>query len=253
MRRSPRPCSSNRWNSPARHLTDPERAAAAEVEKLGALLFHHDQLAWQATDAIRDRNFDVAALAPRGWLTDVRPGLPDRVIFVGERAGQKVAVAEVVFDGVPPSVADPGGAPLVGEQSAMFRALELAREQRALACTNARNSVVFPDPAGKGLLVYLMSATEEPQVMVSGGHVRFLIDAAATKIVERLDMTKSCLTMPIAQTKGSSLAGGILTHFTTPLPTEVHVFNSLLHKVPIVVFAPNGTWRVAGGKLERIF
>jgi hypothetical protein len=237
-----------------RQLTAEQSAEIARIETLGGLLYRHDQIAWHGTDALRDRGIDLAGLQAAGWVTRITAGEPDRLIYVGRQEGVAVGLVQVSYDGEPPSVTDLKHGPLTGDSMAAFKALDLTRNERMLSCSNTRNMVSFPDPAGQGWLVYWMSATDQPDMMLSGGHTRFLVSPDGSAILGRLAMTKSCLTMPLkGGPTGQDLASVSVTHLVTDLPTEVHVFNSLLHKVPILVFAPGGTWRATAGKLERIY
>jgi hypothetical protein len=239
-----------------RPISAEEQSAVARIEQLGALLFHHDRLAWNGTDEILERNIDLGPAGARGWLTETRADGANRLVFFGEEGEAGFGIMQVDFaDQKPVAVTDLQRARLEPPLSLAHRALRTVRATRAGACSEKINTAVFKDPTADEWLVYWLSSSTDLHMIVHGGHTRFRVDGEGTKIIDSLAFTKTCMFMPYSKDSQAASAehGAIVSQLTTPMPTEIHVFNSLVHGVPIIVLAPDGTWRVKAGKLERLY
>jgi hypothetical protein len=239
-----------------RPIAAEEQAAVARIEQLGALLFHHDRLAWNGTDEILERNINLGPAGAKGWLTEAQADGTNRLVFFGEEGEGGFGIMQVDFAGQKPiAVTDLQRERLEPPLSLAHRALKTVRTARAGACSEKINTALFKDPTADEWLVYWLSSSTDLNMIVHGGHTRFRVSGDGANVLDTLAFTKSCMFMPLnkeAKAAGTD-QGVIVSQLTTTMPTEIHVFNSLVHGVPIIVLAPGGTWRVNAGKLERLY
>jgi hypothetical protein len=190
-----------------------------------------------------------------GYIVD-----PDTltVTFVGTGASGPEARQRVAFpdgiEGAPVLEQPTAPAPLDARDTAMVVARQTAAGQPFMICSDRYNTVVLPaSTVGKnGWLVYLLAATTKPGVVVFGGHHRFLITPDGRSALEHQPLSRSCLTSPPPEMPpGARLESSFVTHLVTDTPTEVHVFLSLSHRLPIVVGVAhrNELWRVEGRRI----
>jgi hypothetical protein len=231
----------------------------SRAQRLGQALFEHDSVGARATDAVYRK---VHTLDPRvhGWLT-LKSGDSWVVPFLSSEGGATSALYRVKFDSfsdaAPKVEVLDAPAPVDETTARMFTARETAMRQDFQRCSKNYNTVVVPAAElGKdGWVVYLLAATTETGVIVSGGHHRFVVSADGRSVVDRFQFTNACLTIPSPKlAEGERVAGSMVTHLTSEAPTEVHVFLSLLHHVPfyVAVAAPRALWEVEGQHIELI-
>jgi hypothetical protein len=231
----------------------------SQAQRLGLLLFVHDSIGARATDAVhrKQRNFDPRV---RGWLT-LRSGEGWVVPFLTNDGGAIAALYRVRFassaDAEPEVEVLDNPEPVDETIARMFDARETAKHQSFRVCSNHYNTVVLPgaEIGQDGWLVYLLAATTEPGVVVSGGHHRFLVSADGRNVVDHFQFTKACLTLPAPKPPaGARVTGAMITHLTSETPTEVHVYLSLLHHMPFYVSLPKTRtlWEVDGRDIELI-
>jgi hypothetical protein len=241
----------------------PEYAAAIErAEWLGTALYVHDAAAASATDELGRRGALNNDPRIRGWITAM-PGNSDAVLvtFVGPVDGTPHALYRVT---VPPEnralhyeKLNPP-LPLTSAENASYAARTLAiaefskEEQR---CSKAYNSVVLPiqrqgDPF---ILVYLLAATDQPGVIVAGGHLRYEVSPDGKKIEGKRTFTNSCMVIPPPSgVNQDKIAAVTLTHLLDPTPTEIHVFMSRLYNKPFFIGTPENdrVWKVDGRSIR---
>jgi hypothetical protein len=234
-------------------------SSVGRAQHLGQLLFAHDSIGARATDAVYRK---VHALDSRvhGWLT-LKNGDDWSVPFLGNDNGATKILYRVTFHGfldAAPQVDVLNNPETLDETtSRMSAARETATRQDIQRCSKTYNTVVVPaTEAGQdGWLVYLLAATTEPGVIVSGGHHRFVISSDGGTVIDHFQFTKSCLTIPAPKVaKGERVSGSMVTHLTSETPTEMHVFLSLLHHLPfyIGVAEPRALWEVNGSRIELL-
>ena len=105
-------------------------------------------------------------------------------------------------------------------------------------CAEQYNSVVLPIRNGDEplLLVYLLAATAEPDVVVAGGHLRYAISPDGAKIEGQRTFTKSCMVMSTKDAPDrKQVEAMMLTHLLDPTPTEIHVFLSRTYERPFFI------------------
>lgn len=228
------------------------------LESLGRRIFEHDQCAARATDILIDTvgpPDELHRQAIRGWIV-VQREKTVVVRFGKVRDGQIVPAYDITFDrprhGTLKKADNKAFPP---DELARFRAVRLALDNIPKLYTENYNSVLLPDPQGKGFLVYALAATMEPDQVVFGGHYRFTISETGEKI-ERIDrLSKSFLSVsktPKPDSEHKSV-GLIVTHLVSATPIETHVFLGLLHKLPVYVTTPDGkVWRVDDGHIVEV-
>jgi len=226
--------------------------AVQQASKIGELLFERDQLAARATDAVMAKTKGKPDARVTGWvLSDA--SLPS-VYFVGDDHGSLTAIYEVTFAASRPMViALPKGTPLASDLSLQFAALLKAQAAKIGRCSETYNAVVLPGSVSgeTGWLVYLLAATDEPGVIVFGGHHKVHVSADAKSILSVTPFSKSCLNVgPPPTDHGKTVAGAAVTHLVSDIPAETHVFLSLLHRQPIYVGTSLGSWRVEGDEID---
>ena len=101
----------------------------------------------------------------------------------------------------------------------------------------------------KGLLVYLLAGTKQPNVAVLGKHYRAVVPLGGSKVSSLQALSNSILEIPTREASGEPVVGLALSHVVTDYPLETHVFASLVHKLPIMVATRRGVWLVNGAKV----
>jgi hypothetical protein len=229
---------------------DPETTVA-----LGRKIYEQDHYAARATDIVFERAGGADALKSagvKGWIVEEGAG-GATVRFVKEDGGNLTAVYDVRFDGDHNGrFMETPGARLSPEQTARFKARQLALGSIPEACSPTYNTVVLPDPEGPGLLVYALAATDDPQKIPLTGHYRFTTTETGEKI-ERMDrLFSKCTMLDKRGPKGVPVAY-FVTHVIGDTPVETHVFLSLLEKKPFYVTTRDGSaWKTDGTSITKL-
>lgn len=242
------------------------RAAIERAERLGTGLYVHDSAAWRATDELARRHILEKDHRIGGWITAMSD-TADAVIvtFVGEQDGAPLALYRVTvpagvgklkleFEALKPAL------PLTESERASFAARSLAldalnrEEQR---CADQYNTVVLPIRNGDEplILVYLLAASAEPNVVVAGGHVRYSISPDGKKIEGQRKFTKSCMVLSTQDAPNrKDVQAMMLTHLLDPTPTEIHVFLSRTYERPFFIGTAENQllWKVDGSGIELV-
>jgi hypothetical protein len=248
----------------ALEIPEEYRAAVQSARQVGITLFIHDAAAWRATDELASRQVLQRDARLRGWLTDDGPdGKSIVVTFVGDDSGKPMGLHRVevpqgdrkpVYTELKPATA------LDRSQLARWKARESALEAlnaRDDRCSEHYNTVVLPfDPiAGDLIRVYLLAATQRPRVMVVGGHFLFEFSVDGERLVNQRGFTRSCFEAPIpSESKSGKPVAFMLTHLLDPAPTELHVFLSRSHDMPINLMTVQNEllWLVSGREVELV-
>ncbi len=239
-------------------LTEDQRKQVEQAARLGKLLYDHDAAAARASDFLLTQDLPTETHS-HGWVTLHDSGtwsIP--FLFKGE--GEPGTLHTVHFEqsDAAPTVSTtqyPTQTPARIQQ--MFTALDTVKQKTAnmQMCTRNVNHVVLPaEELGKsGWLVYLLAATRDSGAVVAGGHHRFLVSSDGKNVLDHFQFTRACLTIP-PPPPGGETAASVLTHLTSQTPTEIHVFLSYLHRVPVLVTvaSPRAVWGVSGPHIEQI-
>ncbi|WP_162938844.1 hypothetical protein [Brevundimonas naejangsanensis] len=222
---------------------------------IGASIFFQDRAAWRATDVLLAHLGGATDHGLIGWIV-VEQGDAQLVRFVrGDPAAPRPGY-DILVDktGRPGPAVKSKDVVLPDDQIARYlaRATALANIG-ALRCTASFNPVVLDDPDGDGWLVWLLAATNDVDVVPMGGHYRFHLTADGRTVEKREQLSSGCLNM---DRRKAGQSGQPAALFTTVLvasqPLEVHVFLSLLNRLPIYVGAGDKIWSVEGAAIREI-
>jgi hypothetical protein len=231
-----------------------------EVARRGELLYAYDQAAWHGTDDMMAKLSDPASRVG-GWIVDGPAAAPQLVFFdkddstphalyVADFRGGKL-VSSKVLSSTDDRELSPARKALIGAREAAVAAV--AGSQLKRCSSGPMNTVVLP-PAepGAATLVYLLTPQAEMNVIPFGGH--FLVPVGSDgKAGAVRRFTNSCLAMPTSEKgKPPPVALGV-THLLDALPTEIHVFLSLVAHMPIMVGTKDGrAWWVDGTTINLL-
>jgi len=225
------------------------------IEQLGQELYQRDQLAWKATDAIQAEYPESKSMRLQGWITEL--GKPtSRVYFIRKSPKDDGALELaylVEFDEAGETTVIPKlGEPLPEDVALRFRARSTAIDAMPGFYDRPYNIEVLKDPEGDGFLVYVMVATQEAHEIVIGGHVRITVSADGRQAEQVDELSRSLLIIDKRKRESSEAIATVVSHIVSPTPVETHIFNALLHEVPLfVTTGEDEVWMVQGGKMKR--
>jgi len=232
-----------------------EAFPVAETARLGQAIWRQDVAAARATDALLALSDGRPPDGLVGWIV-VEEGDAQRVRFLTGTADAPHAFKDVVVDarlqaGPVTDAADPDLSP---DEIARFAARNTAASGiGALRCAARYNAVVLKNPDGDGWLVWLLAATSQANIVPMGGHYRFQVSADGRTVNRREQLSGSCLDMDKRQAmQGGQVVGLVTNVIVAPRPLEVHVFLSLLNRVPIYVMADQKLWAVDGARIQQV-
>lgn len=225
------------------------------AEKVGHHIFMEDVIAGRGTDvAIGDGGLLTDARR-RGWIV-TRNAECATVRFIGFEADQYVALVDVCFPW--DSMTQPvwkrevrrytPALPLPPDQKTMASARQVAIDSLNAHCSDRYNTILVPGDllGNKGWTVYLLAATTEPDEIMFGGHVRVDVSEDGRTPLQMTTLSKSCLRVKSSK----EMVSHNVTELVSDYPTEIHVYLSRLHRIPIYVVARSGVWKVEDGKIH---
>ena len=126
------------------------------------------------------------------------------------------------------------------------RARNLVLSSQTATCAVPYNVVTFPpDAQTLGWAAYLIAQPEDQNFMAIGGHMRVYLDAEARTMLTAQDFSPACQLVR----RDASRREFRIDYFQAPLPAEVHVLQSLLHQVILLVATRAGVFTVNGDEL----
>ncbi len=216
----------------------------------------HDQSAWHVTDALmaavpEAKNKRVAYVTERVDADLVKTtflllgGDTPKVYFAGVTKGSDVVSIEnfTKRDDAPAATADQIAR--INATSAVMQALKDG------VCGKGINTVILPAEKPGELYAYALVAETEDNIVQMGGHLRMTFGADGKLVSGSVKKySNSCIAMPYTK----DLVGLMVTLPANigDTPTELHVFESLSHNLPLYVGAVDRVWEVAGGKIELL-
>lgn len=220
--------------------TDVMQANADEADRasIGGYLVEHDQAGWAVVFFTRDADPQVLAriaVAPgkQASFRRIRPAEP-------ASAAQRVSIRarQAALEGVTEKTQPLNPIVLTGADAVDARIL--AGEPEGAASTGAKS------------VVYLLAGTSRPDVAVLGRHYRALARADGT--IEKLEaLSKGPIEISAADLPpGATGSALFVTHVLGDLPTEAHVFASLLYRKPVAVATARGRFVVDGERITTI-
>jgi hypothetical protein len=223
----------------------------ATIEKLGRAMYEQDQEAWKGTDILTAKfNLDdLKAAGLRGWIVDTFPDR-DVVRFVRQTGTGVELFHDVTFpkDGSP-ALSEPSSRTLSAEEQAQYDARSLAIKSTKTDCSDTYNTVVLKDPERAGWLVWVMTATKDPDKLIIGRHTRFSISADGKTIVGKDNLTVACFAFSRKDQKPDGAWG--IHHIVSLTPVETHVFASLSYHIPLYIQTDDGeVWKVDQGSIS---
>lgn len=234
-------------------ITQAERERLDATGAIGQLIFDYDRAAWVATDAMSAAIARADLPKTGGWVVLPRADGALVVTFYegaeGQGRGYFIAAVKdgrVIEQKV---IASSDRLPLAADQQRMADALRVASERSGhQPCAPAKfNAVVLPPATlDAPVTVYLLTPQVQQRAYPFGGHFRVDVGSDNRIVLDR-GFTKACLTMapPAEHTVGMTVS-----HLLDPWPTEIHVFLSILTRMPIGVATTDGRfWIVAGRRI----
>lgn len=243
-------------------LLIPVAASAAEgirefpvetIVALGKELYQRDEMAAKATDALLAADTNVKDVPMVGWVTQLDKE-HQRVFFIQKKDGKQSLAYVVTFpEKGAPKVENKQGDALPDYAANRLAARDAAIKAIPKFMTEKYNFEVLDAPDGKGLLVYALAATTDPNQIVVGGHYR--VSVSDKGAVEKVDaLSRSLLILPKQPgdlPKGSTAVAPAVSHIVSKTPVESHVFVSLQHKTPLFVTTEDSVWLVNDGKISK--
>jgi len=226
------------------------------ITQLGGEIYRLDNYGARATDILFNQGLNLSLYPIRGWIITEEGG-DTRVSFVGEFDGEIHAVFDIWPDLDPEQqFTIAGGRKLTVEEMAQFKARQTANTATSVYCSNNYNSVVLKDPTSESWLVYLLAATNEPGIIMAGGHYRYTISINGESVQYADRLSRSCLTLNKNSTElpeGAEPVAMYMTHIVSNTPVETHIYLSLLHQMAFAISAGENTiWMVDGTQVYQI-
>lgn len=245
--------------APAAQAADDAPPAQVEAWPLtqtgavGSSIFLQDRAAARATDALLARFGGKPPEGLIGWIV-VENGEDQLVRFLlGDPAAPRPGY-DILVDknGRAGAVIEASGAALPDDQAVRYFARNTAASGiGALRCAARYNAVVLDDPDSDGWLVWLLASTTDANKVPMGGHYRFHVSADGLE--KREQLSGGCLDLDRRQAQQGGQTVGLMTNvIVAPQPLEVHVFLSLLNRLPIYVAAGDKLWSVQGALIREV-
>lgn len=226
------------------------------VEKLGRAMYEQDQLVWHASD-IMTAQYSVDELKARHvhlWVVDLIPG-GWVVRFTANGPNGPEVFCEVAYTpDIGKSCDRPVDRSLSPDDVVQFTARDTALANITRSCSQRYNTIVLKDPERDDWLVWAMAATDQPGVVVYGGHYRFTISKDGKTVVQSDALSRGCFNTTPPPAKGDEkVAALFFTQLVAPIPVETTVFLSLQHHLPIFIgTGPRTIYEVHGDVIEEI-
>ena len=225
-----------------------------KVSRIGREIYRYDRAAWLASDVLMATPDKSALSTLRGWIV-VPDGDALKVRFIAEgeggvfRGGWDVRVDD---DGAGPMLAA-ADTPPTPDELAMFKARQTAANNIGrLQCSDRLNTIVMRDPDSEGWLVWLLTSTNDANVIPIGGHYRFTISADGASVVRRDMLSNSCFMASRQAEGGAQPAALMLTQIVSKGPVETHVFLSIQNRLPIYIAANDQFFAVEGARIRDV-
>jgi hypothetical protein len=225
------------------------------VAKLGKEINDHDQAAWHVTDALVAAKLPGLGQMSFGFFTErvdaetVRAGFVEysgddyRVVFTGLVKGSTVVSTQNLNDTRP---------------SATARQIAMIKGQRAMAerypqglCGARPNSVILPSAkADDSFDLYVLSPETRHGIVQIGGHEHTTLDASGKLVSDPKPYNAGCLS--IDRAANAEMIVTTLRPDAEQAPTEMHVFKSLSHEIPIYVVGTDIAFLVDGDRITPV-
>jgi len=224
----------------------------------GLQLYRNDTASAVASDSLVASGLLKGIAHPTGWLTSGEDPTGDlwTVAFTEEREGKPYAFADatVEFTNGKPKVSlqhNVPSRPIVGMESVLLHARDLAIKADFLRCANRYNQAVTlrKDNGSEVIDVDLLPARMDPEVYYLGGYHEFRYVVSGDAKPQHFAETKTCVT---SSHEPQNALAMMVTHLTSPTPTQFHIFMSLSYGKPIIVLTAEKqlVWAVESGHMR---
>ncbi|HSA33093.1 MAG TPA: hypothetical protein P5077_05150 [bacterium] len=223
------------------------------VSAKGKLLYTVDWFGSEGTDFLLGKDVLQNDRRLKGWVVMLDPDKKARVIFYGPQGTGYAGYHQASFSkDAAPTYQDISSQPLGPKELAFIKARELVTAQFTPPCNVKYNTAVVP-ATDDTIAVYMLPSTRDPGEVPIGGAEVFYADPKGEKILKHEAFFKSCLTMRKSNTDGSGQVVSLaMNHITSNIPNEIHVFVSLLYRLPLHVITPDMvTWNVENGNIVK--
>jgi hypothetical protein len=230
--------------SKGQEVTAPTNEELAAITERGRSLYEYDQAAWHASDAVQmanPKNVEgqryIARKENGKWTVVFGKLNDDRSLFrISYEADEQATLRQFAVR------QEPAGRQDEGFFLYAARAAEIAMKD--FGTTDRPYNVAVLPASPEQLYVYLYPAQTKARVYPLGGDVRYLMNAAGTKILEKRQMHKSII--ETAPHTGKKAAAGFHTHILGDLPEDTDVFHVLTQDPPLPEFVatPRFTYQV---------
>jgi hypothetical protein len=230
-----------------------EQLEAARIGARGLAMHYQDQLAWHASDHVRERKLFRPRRGEGGFLSIAGAGRSGQTYFVATRKGaiEDVLQVDTGADGQVTGTTRIKSLPV--ELLPRWRARQTALASPDLKlCSPNPNTLVLPAEDGAGWWVYVMSASTVLEQMFLGGHNRLRVSADGERIEALEHSARGCLAVDAGTLRALGRNEGFyLNHLVSPLPWETDVMQSLTFAVPFTRVTDTGIWRIEGDRLHK--
>jgi hypothetical protein len=117
--------------------------------------------------------------------------------------------------------------------------------------TQALNPVLLPQRSGQ-IVVYLLAATQQPNVAVLGRHYRVEVSSDGTAVESVTALSGAEREVPTRDSSGQKVVALAVTDGAAEHPSETHVFASRMANVPIYVTTGRGRWKVRASGIDYL-
>lgn len=233
----------------AAKMTSAEAAAIADAERRAAAMYQADQLAWFASDYVREKRL-VHPRKFRGYVAVPRPDGSGDVYYL-RNGGKKPTALLVHLDAQRRPVSHDSIDDVPPDVTIRADALATALAGKPRLCTRTPNTIIFKE--GEDWLVYVMSGTDDANAVLIGGHTRMRVSGDASEVLEVEPSANTCFTLERPDTeKGFTPKFAFMTHARSTTPTEFHVFQSLTYRVPFIVGTSTSLWEIIDGRITKL-
>ncbi len=233
-----------------------EQARLKWIAERGRLLFDLDRAAWVATDELMAKVPGFTQSGLSGYIVE-RENDGFVVTFYGGEGDALTAAHIVRVAGgrvTSSETIEPASrVTLTPLQLRLAKARTVRPGKDVRPCTRApfNIAIVPPTTPDSPMELYLTSPQIEKDVYPFGGHYRLTL-AGDGSVASTRKFTNACLNLTRPPGAGGAEGALFVTHLLDPVPTEMHVFMSLLVGQPVMVSTskPFRFWVVNGESIS---
>jgi hypothetical protein len=238
------------------------QAQLDQVARLGREINDHDQSAWHVTDALMALRPDPPKGAAVGYITERIDPLHVKTTFMLTENGETREYFSGIVEGskvlsVENFIADRDAPKATPEQKRQLDARAgLGDAFGRRLCGKPVNTVAIPVEDEPGALdIYALASETEEGMIQFGGHVKVRIGADGEPEGKIKGFANSCIALSATGDGRVPDGAEFMLVITLPeefgdVPTEIHVFKSLSHGVPLFVATKTRLWKVDGDKIN---